>query len=75
MQDNLGRTCQKVAAPAAQQCLQNDCVNCMQFHVTIKCNLYVHDMCLECVKLSSAEKGRSPVTDGSASLLKSLDLT
>lgn len=63
LQDKLRRTSKKVAAPAAWYSASKwFSVNFMQFHVTIKCNLYVHDMCLECVKFSSAEKGHSPVT-------------
>lgn len=77
LQDKLRRTSKKVAAPAAWYSASKwFSVNFMQFHVTIKCNLYVHDMCLECVKFNLSREGAKPCgSDGSASLPKSLDLT
>lgn len=42
------------------------CVNCMQFHVTLKCNMYVHDLSRMC-RARIQQKGLSPVADGSAS--------
>lgn len=42
------------------------CVNCMQFHVTLKCNMYVHDLSRMC-RARIQQKGLSPVADRSAS--------